>query len=91
MRKTFVINGKGPTTIYTPMFWIWQTTGGETGSNNKRYRLHLLLLLFFGEYQTCFRVLIDKIANICGVLARTKVPDIIIIGLVHGNLLVDNE
>ena len=67
------------------MFWSWQTTGRETSGNTERYRLHTLLLLFFGEYQTCFRVLIDKIANVCEVLARTKVPDIIIIGLVHGN------
>ena len=27
-------------------------------------RLQIFLLLFFGEYQTCFRVLIDKIAYI---------------------------
>ena len=39
--------------------------GRETSSNNEQYWLHTLLLLFFGgEYQTCFRVLIDKIANI---------------------------
>ena len=67
------------------MFWSWQTTGRKTSGNNKRCRLHTLLLLFFGEYQTCFSVLIDKIANICEVLARTKISDIIIIGSVHEN------
>ena len=48
---------------------------------------YTFLLLFFGQHQTCFRLLIDKIANICEVLTRTKVPDIIIIiiGLVHRN------
>ena len=75
----------------TTMLWTWQTTGTETSGNNERYRLHILLFLFFGEYQTCFRVLIDKIANICEVLARTKVPDIIINSLVYEILLVDNK
>ena len=38
--------------------------GRETSSNNRRYRLRIYLLLFCGEYQTYFRVLIDKIPNI---------------------------
>ena len=76
-----------PMTMITPMFWRWQTTGRETSGNNEQYRLHVFHLLFFGEYQTCFRVLIDKIANICEVLARTKVPDTIIISLVYGNFI----
>ena len=59
--------------------------GRETSGNNEQCRLHIFLLLFLGEYQACFRALIDKIANICEVLARTKVPDILIIGLVHRN------
>ena len=63
----------------------WKTTGTEPSSNNKRYRLHISFLLFFGEYQTCCRVPIDKIANNYEVLTRTKVPDIIIISLAHGN------
>ena len=71
---------------FTLMFWSRHTTGRETSGNNKQYRLRTLLLLFFGEYQTCFRVLIDKIANICEVLASTKVRDVIIIGLVHENI-----
>ena len=45
--------------------------------------IHMFLLLFFGEYQARLRLLIDKIAYICEVLTRTKIPDIIIIGLVH--------
>ena len=69
---------------FTLMFWSWQTTDTEISSNSEQYRLHTLLLLLFGEYQTWFRVLIDKITNICEVLVR-KFPDIIIIGLVHGN------
>ena len=59
--------------------------GRETSSNNERYRPHIFLSLFFGEYQTCFRVLINKVFHICEVLTRTKVIDIIIFGLVHGN------
>ena len=38
----------------------WQTTGRETSGNNGRYRPQIFLLLFFGEYQACLRVLIDK-------------------------------
>ena len=59
--------------------------GRETSGNNGRYRLHIFFLLFFGEYQTCFRVLINKIVYICEVFTRTKVLNIIILGLVHGN------
>ena len=51
----------------TPIFLRWQITGRETSGYNRRYRLHIYLLLFFGEYQTCFSVLIDKIAYICEV------------------------
>ena len=46
---------------FTPIVWRWQTMGRETSSNNERYGLQIFLLLFFGEYQTCLRVMIDKI------------------------------
>ena len=46
--------------IYTN-FLEKQTKGRETSGSNGGYRLHIFLLLFFGEYQACLRVLIDKI------------------------------
>ena len=51
--------------------------GREISCNNVKYRLHIFLLLFFGEYQTCFKALINKMVYICEILIRTKVPDII--------------
>ena len=52
---------------FTPIVWRWQTTGRETSGNNGRYGPQIFLLLFFGEYQACLRVLIDKIPYICEV------------------------
>ena len=34
--------------------------GREISDKNERYGLHIFLLLFFDEYQTCYSVLIDK-------------------------------
>ena len=63
--------------------------GRETSGHNERYRLQIFLLLFYGKYQTGFRVPVDKksISVKYKQEQRSLIYVILNYCLVHGNVI----